>query len=91
MLCAWSRCTGCNSPVRAGDPTAARQWVGRFVGDEPTLARLRLLVISVDADASPIRADDQALLPNVESPRLADRVDNPGNDRGIEAEGEAAE
>lgn len=65
MLCAWSRCTGCNSPVRAGDPTAARQWVARFVGDEPTLARLRLLAISVDADASPIRADDQALLDQI--------------------------
>ncbi len=65
MLCAWSQCTGCNSPVRAGDPTAARQWVSRFVGDDPGMARLRLLAISIGAEASPARADDQALLDQI--------------------------
>ena len=65
MLCAWSQCTGCNSPVRAGDPTAARLCVGRLAGDEPGLARLRLLAMAIGAEASPARADDQALLDQI--------------------------
>ncbi len=61
MLCTWSQCSGCDSLVRAGDATAARQWVGRFIGDEVTMARLRQLALSVGAEASPQLCDDQAL------------------------------
>ena len=61
MLCAWSRCTGCTSPVRAGDPTAARQWVGRFIGDDVMMSRLRLLVLAAGAETAPAMCDDQAV------------------------------
>ncbi len=61
MLCTWSQCSGCDSLVRAGDATAARQWVGRFIGDDVTMARLRLLALSAGAEASPQSCDDQAL------------------------------
>ena len=61
MLCTWSQCSGCESLVRAGDATAARQWVGRFVGDEVTMARLRQLALAAGAEASPQRCDDHAL------------------------------
>jgi hypothetical protein len=60
-LCAWSQCTGCDSPVRAGDPTAARRWVGRHIGDEATMARLRLIAIATGAEAATVMLDDQAL------------------------------
>lgn len=61
MLCTWSQCKGCESLVRAGDATAARQWVGRFVGDEVTMAQLRQLALSAGAEASPQMCDDQSL------------------------------
>ena len=61
MLCEWSRCTGCNSPVRAGDPTAARQWVGRFIGDDVMMSRLRLLAFAAGAEPAPAICDDQAV------------------------------
>ena len=61
MLCTWNQCSGCDSLVRAGDATAARQWVGRFVGDEVTMARLRQLALSAGAEASPQMCDDHAL------------------------------
>ena len=61
MLCTWSQCSGCEAQVRAGDDTAARQWVGRFVGDEVTMARLRQLALTSGVEASPQRCDDHAL------------------------------
>ena len=61
MLCTWSQCSGCESLVRAGDASAARQGVGRFVGDEVTMARLRQLALTAGAEASPQRCDDHAL------------------------------
>jgi hypothetical protein len=66
-LCSWSQCTGCDSPVRAGDPTAARRWVGCFIGDETVMARLRLLAIMAGADTSPVMLDDQALADRIAS------------------------
>lgn len=65
MLCTWSQCSGCESLVRAGDATAARQWVGRFVGDEVTMARLRQLALTAGAEASPQMCDDQALVDRI--------------------------
>jgi hypothetical protein len=67
MLCSWSQCTGCDSLVRAGDPTAARQWMGRFIGDETAMARLRLQAISTGVDAVPAMLDDHALADRIEA------------------------
>ena len=61
MLCTWSQCSGCESPVRPGDGTAARQWVGRFIGNEVVMSRLRQLAQSSGADESPLMSDNQAL------------------------------
>ena len=61
MLCTWSQCSGCESLVRAGDATAARQWVGRFIGDEVAMARLRQWAATAGLLAAPATADDQAL------------------------------
>ena len=67
MLCSWSQCTGCDSLVRAGDSTAARQWIGRFIGDEAKMARLRLQVIATGAEAAPLMLDDHALADRIEA------------------------
>ena len=61
MLCTWSQCSGCDSLVRAGDATAARQWVGRFVGDDVMMARLRQLALTSGAEVSPQMCDDHAV------------------------------
>lgn len=61
MLCTWSQCSGCESLVRPEDATAARQWVGRFIGDEVMMARLRQLALAAGAEASPQMCDDHAL------------------------------
>ncbi len=60
-LCPWSQCAGCISPVRPGDPVSARQWLGRYIGDDAAMARLRLLAGNADAEATPLSLDDQAL------------------------------
>ena len=67
MLCTWSQCSGCESLVRAGDATAAQQWVGRFVGDEVTMARLRQLALTAGVEASPQRCDDHALVERIKA------------------------
>ena len=61
MLCHWSQCIGCESLVRVGDTTAAQQWVGRLIGDEVAMARLRQVALAAGAEATPQRCDDQAL------------------------------
>ena len=61
MLCTWSQCSGCDSLVRPGDVTAARQWVGRFVGDDVMMARLRQLALAAGAEVSPQMCDDHAV------------------------------
>lgn len=61
MLCTWSQCSACISPVPAGDPVSARQWVGRFIGDDVMMSRLRQLALAAGAESSPAMCDDQAL------------------------------
>ena len=61
MLCTWSQCSGCDSLVRPGDATAAQQWVGRFVGDDVMMARLRQLALTAGAEVSPQMCDDHAV------------------------------
>ena len=61
MLCTWPQCSGCESPVRAGDATAARQWAGQWVGDAVVMARLRQLALAAGAEATPLMCDDHAL------------------------------
>ncbi len=60
-LCSWSQCAGCISPLRLGDPVSARQWLGRHIGDDAAMARLRLLAGSAGVEATPLILDDQAL------------------------------
>lgn len=61
MLCTWSQCSDCISPVLPGDLVSARQWVGRFIGDDVMMARLRLLALAAGAESSPSLCDDQSL------------------------------
>ncbi len=61
MLCTWPQCSGCESPVRAGDATAARQWAVQWVGDAVVMARLRQLALAAGAEATPLMCDDHAL------------------------------
>ena len=51
--------------MRAGDATAARQWVGRFVGDDVMMARLRQLALAAGAEASPQMCDDHAMVERI--------------------------
>jgi hypothetical protein len=67
MLCSWGQCTGCDILVRPGDPTAARQWINRFIGDEVAMARLRLQAASIGAEISPAMLDDHALADRIEA------------------------
>lgn len=61
MLCAWHQCSSCDSPVRAGDDSAARHWLGRHIGDAVAMAGLRQWAATAGLLAAPATADDQAL------------------------------
>lgn len=61
LLCTWRQCSACISPVPPGDPVSARQWVGRFIGDDVMMARLRQMAFDAGAESSPAMCDDQSL------------------------------
>lgn len=61
-LCIWHECAGCVSPLRTGDPLAARQWLAGRRSDGAGLQALRADASCVDEGEDLSRLDDHALL-----------------------------